>query len=77
MYYDSLTVDGTVSTGFTKQPSAPSADPDNNGIQFQIDQDFTGGTSNVFVDEMSLTLSQSTPSASANGAGLLYGATLH
>lgn len=60
MYYDYLIVDGNQFTGFTKQPSAPSADPDNNGIQFQIDQDFTGGTSNVFMDEMSLSLAFST-----------------
>lgn len=67
MYYDSLTVDGTQYTGFSPQPSAASADPNNNGIQFQIDQDFTGGTSSVYVDEMSLTVANQVPPAPASG----------
>lgn len=56
MYYDSLVVDGVTYSGFTPQPSAKSTDGDNNGIQFQIDESAAGGTVNVFVDEMSLSL---------------------
>lgn len=56
MYYDSLTVDGIVYAGFLPQPSAPSSDPDNNGIQFQIDESAAGGLVTAYVDGMSLVL---------------------
>lgn len=55
-YYDSIVIDGTVHTGFTPQCSAPNSEPDNIGIQTQIDESSAGGTVTEFEDEMSLTL---------------------
>lgn len=78
MYYDSLIVDGVAYSGFTQQPSGTSADADNNGIQFQIDQDFTAGTSSVYMDQMSLTTSvPGEPDASGNhNNGTVIGTTV-
>jgi hypothetical protein len=58
MYYDSLIVDGTTYTLNLTEPSYTSSDPDNNGIQFQLDIGAAGGTGIEYVDEMSLTLSE-------------------
>jgi hypothetical protein len=55
MYYDSITVNGTPYTGFAPQPSAPSSDPDNTGIQFQLDVNALGGTATAYLDQTSFT----------------------
>jgi len=55
-YYDSIVIDGTVHTGFTPQCSAPNSEPDNIGIQTQIDESSVGGAVTEFEDEMSLSL---------------------
>jgi Bacterial Ig-like domain (group 2) len=60
MYYDSLTVDGTVYTGFPSEPSAPVSETDNIGIQFQIDAGYTATTVSAYLDEMSLQVSGNT-----------------
>lgn len=57
LHYDTLIVDAVSYSGFIPQPSAPSADPNNNGIQFQIDESYLGGTAIAYVDEMNLTVS--------------------
>jgi hypothetical protein len=55
MYYDLLTIDGTSYGPFTSEPSAPNSEPDNFGIQFQIDENYLGGSVNEYLDEVSLT----------------------
>jgi len=59
-YYDSLSVDGTVYTGFTPQPSGPSGDADNTGTDTQIDLNSTGGTASEYLDEMSFSQNSGT-----------------
>jgi Galactose oxidase, central domain/Kelch motif len=60
MYYDALVIDGTTysgsSYGLTPQCSAPNSEPDNAGIQFQIDESYLGGTASEYLDLVSLTL---------------------
>jgi hypothetical protein len=72
MYYDQLTIDGVAHGPFTSQQSCPSGDPDNIGIQAQIDTTSAGGFTNEFIDEMSLqtALAPTTPPSftSANNA---------
>lgn len=70
MYYDALIVDSTTYGPFTSQPSASSSDPNNNGIQAQIDVGSAGGTASEYIDEMSLSLylgTASTPAFSPGG----------
>ena len=55
MYFDSLQVDGVTSTGFAPQPSGPSSDPDNTGIQDQIDVSSAGGSATEYLDEFSFS----------------------
>lgn len=57
MYYDELTVDTVTYPINLAEPSYPSGDGDNNGIQFQLDIGAAGGTGTIYEDEMSLTLS--------------------
>ncbi|HXM63720.1 MAG TPA: choice-of-anchor D domain-containing protein [Terriglobales bacterium] len=55
MYYDSLTVDGTVYTGFPAEPSFPNSEGDNSGIQTQLDVSAAGGSATEVLDEFSFT----------------------
>jgi hypothetical protein len=60
MHYLGLTVDGVAQSGFPiTEPSGTSSDPDNNGIQFQIDCSSAAGTCSEYIDEMSLVMSNS------------------
>ncbi len=60
MYYDALVIDGTTysgsSVGLTPQCSGPNSEPDNAGIQFQIDESYLGGTASEYLDLVSLTM---------------------
>ncbi len=66
MYYDSLSIDGTVYNGFTPQPSGSTAFADNTGTQVQIDVNSTGGAATMFLDEVNFS-QQTGPFTLANG----------
>jgi hypothetical protein len=57
MYYDKLTVDGTVYTGFTPQPSdpLPVGWGDQTGPQFQLDLNGSGGAATEYIDQVSFS----------------------
>jgi hypothetical protein len=64
MHYLTLTIDGTLQSGFPlTEPSGTSSDPNNNGTQIQLDGSNAGGTVSAYVDEMSLVMSTTSGAA--------------
>jgi Chitobiase/beta-hexosaminidase C-terminal domain len=77
-HYDAVVQDGVTTGPYTAEPSAVVSETPNNGIQPQLDGSAAGGTVSEYIDEMSLTIYDSQPTAAAptfSPVGGTYGST--